>query len=915
MRESRGAFIVISVFCATLAAEVPPAKRPVMDFSRPTASSYAYPRNAIKNIQKLDAAALRKLYVEEPRNYLKRAYSFECGAEYAVSMWQRYGDEQYRTLAVRAYRAALGDLLKASDEELRARISDRGSIDPQVFRMRDACHHFALLYYLTKEGEYAHKSAVLLARFGEQIPKWPIHNPYHKKQKTAYAQSDPKALSFHHSAGFWGRWIYEDILLGIPLARAYDLIYNSDEIQRMQALKEIESMLRLHMDTQLRFGANYTNMDMAQIRGILVFAKILGEPEYVHRCIKWMKDIHRVSFYADGWWKEGTPAYHRQIHGHLRRIAVSRLQGYSDPPGFRSKLDGTRFDNLDDRRMFGRSLKRADDALAGVLQPNGTYQAIHDADCRMRPSSPRPMTEARSHLFGCMGHAILGTGKGKGNMVQATLHFSGVHGHGHGDCLNIMLFAKGRELISETRYRPREATNSTREWHVSTAGHVTVMVDGKEQPGWNSRYIPKRKKQPEDAVPGIPDWGWRWEGLGDNMGDGRLRLFNTDFACVQVAEADGERRYGSLVKMRLYRRTIALVKISETDCYVVDIFRVKGGKTHDYMLHSCLDCPHKVMISIPLTGKPRGSLHKYIKNLHSARSDDAWSATFTLDNGSAALRTFFLPQQGTEIIQGTGPAMRRLGTAPFIAVRQSDGDSVFAAVHHPFVGKPVIQQVEPVELVPSDASAVALRVTLPDRVDTIISTMDAKPWQDRRTEDGRIEMRGRFAHVAASGKGNAWCYLVDGDHLRVGDISLEGEISYSGVLNRTLRVEAGDGLDAFGTTAALPTDGSLNGGTLMVDIGGLLVQSFRIKKIERTDNTTLIHSLDEPGMTITPNLVKLEYYPCWGIRGKAKFRIAGSARLRMSDKGKWLFSGSGSVSATVKGKTVTQSSTSPTQAP
>jgi hypothetical protein len=47
--------------------------------------------------------------------------------------------------------------------------------------------------------------------------------------------------------------------------------------------------------------------------------------------------------------------------------------------------------------------------------------------------------------------------------------------------------------------------------------------------------------------------------------------------------------------------------------------------------------------------------------------------------------------------------------------------------------------------------------------------------------------------------------------------------SLEAVLDRTRRVEAGDAFDAFETSVPLPTDGSLDGRTLMVDIGGLLV--------------------------------------------------------------------------------------------
>ena len=139
-----------------------------------------------------------------------------------------------------------------------------------------------------------------------------------------------------------------------------------------------------------------------------------------------------------------------------------------------------------------------------------------------------------------------------------------------------------------------------------------------------------------------------------------------------------------------------------------------------------------------------------------------------------------------------------------------------------------------------------LRVTLADRVDTITSTSNG------------------FTHEAK----DHWRYEVGGAH------------TLAGTLTRTHRIEAGDTFDAFVTHTKLPTDGSIDGHTLMVDIGGQLVQSFRIDRIERVGNESIIHTLDEPGMAITPGLTKLEYFPCWGVKGAARFRIAASEVTR-----------------------------------
>ncbi len=830
----------------------------------------------IKPIDGLDVAGLRAAYSNETPGKYQRRDNYEGAVRAAIGLWEITESDRYRKLAEAACRATVADLLSVSDEELCSRISDKGALDEQNFVMRNACYHFALLYHVTKDLPHARKAAALLDRFAEQIPKWLIF-----RDSKAFPQTETHQLNSGNPKGFWGTWVFLDIHNGVPLLHAYDLIYKSGAMQEADTLDDISSMLHRHVAFQFRFGWKMFNCEPYQIDGILIFAKYLGQPEWVHRCAKRVKDLYKVGFCADGWWLEGTASYHKQVHYGLKGIITRHLQGYTDPPGFVSEFDGTRFDDLDMETPLARPMARADQVLFRLQQPNGVWQTVHDTTYPHRAYGVPPVTQGKSYLFGCTGHAILGYGKTRPDMVQATLHFGGTHGHEHCDMLNLILWAKGRELISETRYRPLEITNTTREWHRATAGHVTVVVDGKNHTTRWDKHTPKRQPQPTDAIPGVPDWYWRWRCYGDNMNNGTLRLFNSEFEIVRVVEADGHRAYGSSVEMDLYRRTVALVKINDVDCYIVDVFRVRGGKVHDYMLHSCLDLPHSVKLSVALDERMDGTLHEYIGELRSGATDGGWTATFALDDGSSSLKTFVLPQPGTMIIQGMAPAMRRKGVAPFLAVRQSDGESLFVAVHHPYVGEPLVQKVEPVELAPSDTGAVAIRVTLPDRVDTIISTADDEPWQARQTADGKLHMRGRFAHVSARyDAASGWAYLVDGDLLETDNHKISTNTSYSGELIKTYRIEAGDRFDAFVTDVPLPTDGSLAGHTLLVDEGGVLVQAFQIDHIQVRGGETLIHSNDEPGMTITPNLVKLEYFPCWGIVGKAKFRIAGSALVR-----------------------------------
>jgi len=241
--------------------------------------------------------------------------------------------------------------------------------------------------------------------------------------------------------------------------------------------------------------------------------------------------------------------------------------------------------------------------------------------------------------------------------------------------------------------------------------------------------------------------------------------------------------------------------------------------------------------------------------------------------------------------------MRHEGWAPFLAVRQSDGDSLFVAVHHPYAGVPLVQRVDVVPLADAAAGTAAVRVELRDAVDTIV--IPADPDMPVTTADGRLTVHGRFAHIRETQSGGGWAYLVDGQELRTPEHALSGASGHRGLIHATERVEAGAGRNAFLTDADLPPGDRLHGQTVLVDEAGVLVQSFRVDRVSRAAKGTAIEIDGEPGMTITPDLVKLEYYPCWGLRGAAQFRIPGFALLRTGADGAGQFSTTGTTRAWV----------------
>lgn len=139
--------------------------------------------------------------------------------------------------------------------------------------------------------------------------------------------------------------------------------------------------------------------------------------------------------------------------------------------------------------------------------------------------------------------AILRSGQGPAARA-VWLDYDAGGGHGHLDCLNLGLFARGLDLLPELGYPAVQfgGWGSPRaQWSVATAGHNTVAVDGRNQ---------------KPAAGRTTLWF-----------DGRL--------CRSVRAAAPE-----AASCDRFERTVALADLSPEDAYVLDVFRVAGGRDH-----------------------------------------------------------------------------------------------------------------------------------------------------------------------------------------------------------------------------------------------------------------------------------------------------------------------------------------------
>lgn len=123
--------------------------------------------------------------------------------------------------------------------------------------------------------------------------------------------------------------------------------------------------------------------------------------------------------------------------------------------------------------------------------------------------------------------------------------------HSHADGMNIGLFAKGLDLMPELGYPPVGYggwSAPKAKWYLQTAAHNTVVVDQHNQERVNS-------------------------------GVTTLWVEGDRFRAIAVSDP-------ALYEISRYERLVALADIDAADSYVVDCFRVSGGRDHARFFHS-----------------------------------------------------------------------------------------------------------------------------------------------------------------------------------------------------------------------------------------------------------------------------------------------------------------------------------------
>jgi len=187
---------------------------------------------------------------------------------------------------------------------------------------------------------------------------------------------------------------------------------------------------------------------------------------------------------------------------------------------------------------------------------------------------------------------------------------------------------------------------------------------------------------------------------------------------------------------------------------VVDVFRVRGGATHDWSYHAETDRLELTGVTLS-EGQPLGTATAYqeLSDIRTGTTDGPWQATYRWSDG-AGLRLWMAGAPGTQVSTASAPGQRRKNQEgrrlPYLVVRRSGRQltSTFVCVHEPFRNRPQVSSVEVARCNPrSDAWPVIVKVVASGKVSWVASKLDEGAWQNLPALTPRWPA-GRFATEA-----------------------------------------------------------------------------------------------------------------------------------------------------------------------
>ena len=776
--------------------------------------------------------------------------------------------------------ASVASYVNMTDSQLQSQLNTQGKADPHNIEMVDITYNFALLYHLTGSASYGHKATVLLDRYADVFPSWPLD------------YSDSRG---HYM--WWDDWFHRDLgWVARYLAEGYDLLLGGTAMEDYASgtTERIKTLLKQIVQVDLGYQLFMFNAAGYRPLGFMVFGRVLDDPELVHMGFWYYNKMIHEQYCVDGFYLEGNYEYMASNVSSLTDpIYEYYFEGYSDPVGythvpFEEKYDPVRIDNLDMSETFGDLWNRMQDILWKTALPDLNWPVMNETFAFPIGYSSPKYTPNRSildesRLMNGVGHAALTFGSGSGQ-TQARLDFSHHIGHQHYDALHLIYYAKGEEVIGGTGY-----SYQNRDWNTTTMNQNLVVVNRADQ---KSDVWTDRTDAPYKPLTGRISGQPQQLAYPNTTMHNNLVMFEPGYKgdkSVQVVEVDAKDNYADLGVSR-YSRMLALVNIAGDDMYMVDFFRVKGGSQYDWVIHGGHESPYTPVhpsytSSTSLSmGSASGSLGLINYNGSSSTSN-TWYGEY--DYAGITNRFTMVGESGTTIYRGTAPksGKQSSGNQDYFVAHRAPGtgtDENYLVVHETYSSSWHVQSVEKLGFSGDPGTAVGVKVTLDNGVvDYIVHTMDNGPSFPSHSvlDVDNFTVKGRFVHIRVTNGQVTWIKLLQGESVTFQGQSMaavDGEYNYRGTVTRVNRKESGSSDNSFLVNTTLPSSGELNGKTLIVTWGNGWNWSYKIKSVSGSK----IITDDEPGFEYSSGgIVDMKYFPEGTYSGPVTFTIPGSAYM------------------------------------
>ncbi|TAK98315.1 MAG: hypothetical protein EPO07_12190 [Verrucomicrobia bacterium] len=756
--------------------------------------------------------------------------------------------------------------------------------------------------HATRNQTYARRIAAALLDWARFMPNYTVT----AKNSASFINTGPSYIlgsdlqraSDHN--GLAHEWADDELL-------AFDAIYDSPALASYST--ELGFDVRGYIKTNLfcdegDFIVYHVPPDVAtdsNLSGpftvLALVARVLNRPDYIVWMDQYLGITVREKIHRDGALSEGMGYSIGYLNENQNGAENTRDYFLTRP------ADTAQLQAISNRAgIYVNILTYGQQQWSKLALPNGQLPSFGDTPFNTYFSA---RNNGLSWLLPSYGTVSMGAGSSSTTAVQLNQNFSGDNNHMRSDTTAYTLWAFGNEVLGNVRY------------HNGTAGRQFT----EQILAYNAVTIDRTDMSSPSA---------------NTYGNGDLTLYEPGNSGLAVTEIDGQRAYSN--KASRYQRIMLLNTFDLNRPYVVDVMRVTGGTTHDYVWHGSIrydqtsECSFSLVTntatypmleggevwSDPTDSGDSFPYYGFWRNVNSNTAPGNFQITYR--DASASNRdtrlwmTDAAGAAAANVYIGRTPVPARANGEPadwfvnglwrpssIIRKRITSGSlsNLFVSVIEPMNnGVGTITNVERLAMNGSSLESCALKITFTDgRADTYVVNLRNPAVAGANTgsttvttTNGEFSLAGRIGlHLASPGGSRVWAVNAT-QFTYPGSSFAPTNLYYSGSIIGETRKQTGGSNDAFITTTPLPTGTTLRGKFLSLTFGTLsgsgttgINEMFLIDQVLLTNGQYHICFTNDHQLEITNSTTTVEQMgPLRTFSGTNQFEIALSASTTSS---------------------------------